>query len=62
MLVACGSAIAYFCVGYAFSFGGNSTSKTVIGNGNFFLMDLGDDEYGSWLFQFAFAATSGNNF
>jgi len=59
LLDSCGCALAYFSVGYGFSFGGDSTGKTFIGNGNFFLMDSdGSDDLCSFLFQFAFAATS----
>jgi len=61
-LDACGSAIAYFSVGYAFSYGGDSTGITFIGDSKFFLIGLQeseDDEYASWLFQFSFAATAG---
>ena len=59
LLDACGAAIAYFCVGYAFSFGGDdpsSSAKTFIGNTNFFLMDVEDLAF--WLFQYAFSAAS----
>ena len=62
LLDACGASIAYFSVGYGFSFGGASNGNTFIGNGNFFLVGLDDSEYCNWLFQFAFAATSGNFF
>jgi len=61
LLDACGSAIAYFSVGYGFSSGGDSTGKTFIGDSHFFLSGLQDsenDEYSLYLFQFAFAATS----
>lgn len=49
LLDACGAAIAYFCVGYAFAFGGdkssrnghaNATGTTFIGLDNFFAMDI----------------------
>lgn len=61
LLDACGAAMGFFSVGYAFAFGGNETGKTFIGNGNFFLIGLLDDhgsQYSFWLFQYAFAATS----
>jgi len=59
LLDACGAALAYYSVGYGFSFGGESTGKTFIGNGNFFLIGLDvHDGYCYWLFQFAFAATA----
>ena len=67
ILDACGSAIAFFCCGYAFAYGGTNglitkndfgaTSKaTFIGNENFFLYDF--DRYSFWIYQYAFAATS----
>lgn len=59
LLDACGAAVAFFLVGYAFAFGGNdpdSTDKTFIGTTNFFLMDV--DDYAYWLFQYAFSAAS----
>jgi len=62
LLDVCGSALAYFSVGYAFSFGDDRDEKTFVGNKNFFLTDLGHDttggSYSIWLFHFAFAATS----
>ena len=42
LLDACGAAVAFFCVGYAFAFGGETdpnsdkTSTTFIGTDNFF--------------------------
>jgi Amt family ammonium transporter len=59
LLDACGAAIAYWSIGYAFSYGGDdptSSNKTFIGNTNFFLM--GVDDFGFWLFQYAFSAAS----
>ena len=59
LLDACGASVAYFTVGYAFSFGGSdptSPEKTFIGNTNFFLMDV--PNLGFWLFQYAFSAAS----
>jgi Amt family ammonium transporter len=59
LLDACGAAIAFFAVGYAFSFGGDdpdSSNKTFIGNANFFL--IGVEDYGFWLFQYAFSAAA----
>jgi len=62
LLDVCGSALAYFSVGYAFSYGDDREGKTFIGNRNFFLSDMEDDRtggtYSIWLFHFAFAATS----
>ncbi|CAB9512989.1 Ammonium transporter 1 member [Seminavis robusta] len=59
LLDACGAALAFFIVGYAFAFGGDdpeSTKKTFIGTSNFFLMDVEDLAF--WLFQYAFSAAS----
>ena len=59
LLDACGAAIGFFMVGYAFAYGGQdrtSTKKTFIGNDNFFLMDVEDLAF--WLFQYAFSAAS----
>ena len=59
LLDACGAAVAYFMVGYAFSFGGmdeSSPEKNFVGTKNFFLMDV--DDLGFWLFQYAFSAAS----
>jgi len=58
LLDACGAALGFFSVGYAFAFGGttDSAQKTFLGNTNFFMKDV--DDNAGWLFQFAFAATS----
>lgn len=59
LLDACGAAVAYFTVGYAFSFGGMdrlSPDKSFMGTENFFLMNV--DDLGFWLFQYAFSAAS----
>jgi len=58
LLDACGAALGFYSVGYAFAYGGSfeGGKTTFIGNTNFFLM--GVDDYVFWLFQFAFAATS----
>jgi Amt family ammonium transporter len=59
LLDACGAAVAFFTVGYAFAFGGqhpDSTQKTFIGTTNFFLM--GVDDLAFWLFQYAFSAAA----
>lgn len=56
LLDACGAALAFFCVGYAFAFGGDANSKTFIGTSNFCLMDV--DDLAFWLFQYAFSAAS----
>lgn len=59
LLDACGAALAFFTVGYAFAFGGQdmeSPKTTFIGTSNFFLMDVEDHAF--WLFQYAFSAAS----
>mmetsp|Transcript_24608 Transcript_24608/g.49847 ORF Transcript_24608/g.49847 Transcript_24608/m.49847 type:complete len:451 (-) Transcript_24608:195-1547(-) len=58
LLDACGAAIGFWSVGYAFAFGGTNFGgpSTFIGNANFFMMGM--DNYAEWIFQFAFAATS----
>ena len=59
LLDACGAALGFWSVGYAFAYGGmdfSDPNKTFIGTENFFLM--GVDDLMFWLFQFAFAASS----
>jgi Amt family ammonium transporter len=59
LLDACGASIAYFLVGFAFSFGGmntDSAEKTFIGKTNFFMKDVDDPAF--WLFHYAFSAAS----
>ena len=58
LLDACGAALAFFSVGFAFAFGGQDTESgtTFIGKENFFLMEVEDLAY--WLFQYAFSAAS----
>lgn len=59
LLDACGAALAFFTVGYAFAFGDrdyDSPDKTFIGTSNFFLIDVDDLAY--WLFQYAFSAAA----
>jgi Amt family ammonium transporter len=53
LLDACGSALGFFSVGFAFAFGGqsDSTRKTFIGTKNFFMIGL-EEEYAFWMFQF----------
>lgn len=56
LLDACGAAIAYYSVGYAFSFGEtDSTGITFIGSTNFFMNGV---DPASWFFQYAFSATA----
>lgn len=58
LLDACGAALAFFMVGYAFAFGGQdtTTATTFIGTENFFMYNI--PSYSFWIFQFAFAATA----
>jgi len=61
ILDCCGAAIAWFCVGYGFAFGGqydddNTGGKTFIGSDNFF--NTGNFEYGFWFFQYTLAAVT----
>ena len=58
LLDACGGAIGFFSIGYAFAFGGQdeTDATTFIGTTNFFMMGI--TNYSYWMFQFAFAATS----
>ena len=58
LLDACGAAIAYFTVGYAFAFGGDDTATgtTFIGTENFF--GMGNISLPVFFFQYTFAAAS----
>eukprot|EP00581_Thalassiosira_minuscula_P012756 CAMPEP_0183715276 /NCGR_PEP_ID=MMETSP0737-20130205/9572_1 /TAXON_ID=385413 /ORGANISM="Thalassiosira miniscula, Strain CCMP1093" /LENGTH=519 /DNA_ID=CAMNT_0025944367 /DNA_START=151 /DNA_END=1710 /DNA_ORIENTATION=- len=59
LLDACGAALGFYSIGYAFAYGGmdyTSDKKTFIGTENFFLVGVEDLMF--WLFQFAFAASS----
>ena len=59
LLDACGAALAFFTVGYAFAFGGSdfeSSEKTFVGAKSFFLADV--EDYAFFLFQYAFSAAS----
>mmetsp|Transcript_41549 Transcript_41549/g.48448 ORF Transcript_41549/g.48448 Transcript_41549/m.48448 type:complete len:551 (+) Transcript_41549:51-1703(+) len=59
LLDACGAALGFWSVGYAFAYGGglrDDDSYSFIGKTNFFMNGVEDE--GFWLFQFAFAATS----
>jgi len=55
LLDSCGGGIAFWITGYAFAYGGDTSTseKTFIGSANFFLM--GDVNHAFWFFQFAFA-------
>ena len=60
LLDACGASFAFFIVGYAFAFGDkdySSPNKTFIGTKFFLLLDLPDEEFAKWLFQYAFASS-----
>lgn len=57
LLDACGGAIGFFTIGFAFAYGDpDPDDKTFIGSQYFFLHDF--HSYASWFFQFAFAATA----
>jgi len=57
MLDACVGGLLFWATGYAIAFGlSGDESNGFMGNGNFFLSDF--TSYGSWMFQFAFAATA----
>eukprot|EP00986_Skeletonema_menzelii_P004642 scaffold1607_cov151-Skeletonema_menzelii.AAC.4 len=60
ILDACGGAIGFWTVGYAFAYGGADSSKlTFIGNADFALINIHDGaSLIGWFFQFAFAATA----
>lgn len=56
LLDACGAAVAFYLVGYAFSFGGqnDTTATTFLGNKSFAQID----DAAFWFFQYTFSATS----
>lgn len=60
LLDACGGALGFYTVGYAFAYGdGSSSGKTFIGSTNFFIRNFSTGpQYIGFFFQFAFAATA----
>ena len=62
LLDACGAALGFYTVGYAFAWGGSldtaTTERTFIGTQNFFLMDVDSSQDSFWLFQLAFCSAS----
>jgi len=60
LLDACGAAIGFFTIGFAFAFGGQyeTDATTFIGTSNFLMQGLNGSGYAFWVFEFAFAATS----
>lgn len=59
LLDACGGAIGFWTVGYAFAYDSNTSGDTsFIGSSNFFLLDFSSGpDYIGFFFQYAFAAT-----
>jgi Amt family ammonium transporter len=60
LLDACGGAIGFYTIGYAFAYGDQDPGNEFIGTSNFFLRneDGSGYSYMSFFFQFAFAATA----
>jgi ammonium transporter, Amt family len=56
LLDAMGAAIAFYAIGYSFSFGSENSEPTFIGSGNFFLQD--SEDYAVFFFQYAFVAAA----
>lgn len=50
LLDACGAALGFFSIGFAFAFGGEGDGTTFIGTTKFFM--IGVESYAFWLFQF----------
>jgi ammonia channel protein AmtB len=55
LLDACGAALGFFSIGFAFAFGGEGEGTTFIGTTKFFM--IGVESYSFWLFQFGKFAT-----
>jgi ammonium transporter, Amt family len=51
-------AIGFFTLGYGFSYGGDSSDVTFVGNSLFGLKGMDTSAYASFFFQFAFAASA----
>lgn len=51
-------AVAYWAIGYAFSFGGGSRGNGFIGASKFFLVDADDSDYVLWFYDFVFLLNS----
>ena len=60
LLDACGGAIGFYTIGYAFAYGDQDPGNAFIGTSNFFLRNEDGSGYSyiSFFFQFAFAATA----
>lgn len=60
LLDACGGAIGFWSIGFAFAYGGeNENKKNFIGDNHFFLIGIDNAEgYIMWFFQFSFAAAA----
>jgi ammonium transporter, Amt family len=60
LLDACGAAIAWYSVGFAFSFGGhtNRTDTTFIGTTHFFSLEPEKIDFAFWWFEYAFCAAA----
>jgi len=58
LLDACGAAVAFYCIGFAFAFGGQDevVGNTFLGYQNFFLMGSVNPAF--FFFEYAFSATS----